>query len=72
MMSSVIPSTKNSCSESPLIFAKGNTAIAGGLLSESVLFSDTDFVIESLISGSLPDPVFFISVSSILKVGIGF
>ena len=39
MISSVIPSTKNSCSGSPLIFAKGNTAIAGGLLSETI-FSD--------------------------------
>ena len=31
MKSSVIPSTKNSCSGSPLIFEKGRTAIAGGL-----------------------------------------
>jgi len=29
MMSSAIPSAKNSCSASALIFAKGNTAIDG-------------------------------------------
>src|SRR4026208_1870973 len=36
MMSSVRPSAKNSCSDSPLIFANGRTAIAGlwaGLLA---------------------------------------
>ena len=71
MISSVIPSTKNSCSESPLIFAKGKTAIAGGLF-EFVLSSDTDFEIGSIISGPLLDSVFSNSVSSILKVGIGF
>ena len=45
MISSVIPSTKNSCSGSPLIFVKGSTAIAGGLLSEFIFSSDSDFEI---------------------------
>jgi hypothetical protein len=34
IISSVIPSTKYSCSESPLMFAKGRTAIAGGFSVE--------------------------------------
>ena len=65
MMSSVIPSAKYSCSGSPLIFEKGNTAMAGGLSSVD-LSSITSGAVSCIALTSLA----FASRSSISEISI--